>query len=148
MAKKLGKRRKQKMKNQITGTWKLKEFQIESPEGKTSDWGEKVHGLLIYTDNGYMSVSINKELINDPEQSEAENLFDSILFYSGTYQITDNVITHQVTEASNPSRIGREMIRYAELQGTEDSGSPEGNDLRLVTPQESFGRAILVWTRQ
>lgn len=127
------------MKDKVLGTWKLKQFQIESTEGKTSNWGKNIHGILIYADSGHMSVSINKDIENDPEQNEAQNLFDSILFYSGTYQVTDNVITHQVTEASNPTRIGREMIRYAEFKG---------NDLHLVTPKESFGRAILVWTKE
>lgn len=130
--------RAENMKNEIIGTWKLKQFQIESPEGKLNDWGKNAHGLLIYSDCGHMSVSINKDLENDTEQNEAQNLFDSILFYSGTYQVTDNLITHQVTEASNPIRIGREMIRYAEFKD---------NDLHLITPKESFGRAILIWKK-
>jgi hypothetical protein len=85
-----------------------------------------------------MSVSINKDIENDPEQTASENLFDSILFYSGTYRVDGDLIRHQVTEASNPSRIGKEMLRTAEIKGRE---------LHLKTPVESFGQATLVWER-
>ena len=92
---------------QLIGSWTLESFAIESPEGKRSDWGNNVHGLLIYALSGHMSVSINKDVENDPDQSAEQNLFDSILFYSGTYQVEGNLIRHQVTQASNPARIGK-----------------------------------------
>ncbi len=125
-------------KDQIIGTWKLDSFQIESPDGTRRDWGQNPHGLLIYSGTGHMSVSINKTVENDPDQNETQNLFDSILFYAGTYSVESNTIKHQVTEASNPDRIGREMIRFAEFNN---------NVVTLVTPKESFGRAILVWRK-
>lgn len=122
----------------VYGTWTLESFDLESVEKKVSPWGKSTHGLLIYSDTGHMSVSINKTVENDPEQTESENTFDSILFYSGTYQLDGEIIRHQVTNASNPTRIGKEMIRYATLT----------NDvMTLTTPQESFGRAILKWKR-
>ncbi len=122
---------------EICGTWKLDSFEIEDPTKRITPWGRNVHGLLIYADSGHMSVSINKAIDQDSE-SEIENLFDSILFYSGTYQFDGSVIRHQVTNASNPARIGKEMLRFASL---------EGSVLTLVSPQESFGRAILRWRR-
>jgi hypothetical protein len=120
------------------GTWHLVSFRLESKDGTRTDWGRDVHGLLIYAATGHMSVSINKAVEADPEQSDEQNLFDSILFYSGTYQVEGELIRHQVTNASNPARIGREMLRYAQL---------DGDTLTLTTPQESFGRAILVWKK-
>jgi hypothetical protein len=126
------------MKSEVLGSWLLQSFSLEDKEGKQTPWGSEANGLLIYAPTGHMSVSINKAVENDPTQSDAENLFDSILFYSGTYQVDGNVIRHQVTNASNPGRIGKEMIRYAELSG---------DVLTLATPVESFGRAILVWRR-
>lgn len=126
------------MHNSIKGTWGLQAFEIEEPKGVRRNWGRQAHGLLFYSPTGHMSVSINKAIENDPEQSDEQNLFDSILFYAGTYEVEGNLIRHQVTEASNPARIGKEMIRYAEL---------DGDTLTLTTPQESFGRAILVWKK-
>lgn len=124
--------------NQITGTWALAGFHIEDLDGHKREWGNAAQGLLIYAPTGHMSVSINKAVENDPEQNESQNLFDSILFYSGTYSVEGNTIKHKVTQASNPERIGKEMIRFAEY-----------NDdvVILVTPKESFGRAILTWRR-
>src|SRR5687768_5424010 len=122
---------------QVTGTWTLDRFEIESPEGARRPWGKNTHGLLIYASTGHMSVSINKEVVRESE-NEFEDLFDSILFYSGTYTVEGDLIRHQVTQASNPSRIGKEMLRYAEASG---------DTITLTTPNESFGRAILVWKR-
>jgi len=126
----------------LHGTWTLLSFEIENLEGIKKPWGNAAHGLLIYAPSGHMSVSINKAVEHDPEQTESENLFDSILFYSGTYLVNagsePNLIRHQVTQASNPARIGKEMLRYATLSGDE---------LELATPQESFGRGILRWKR-
>ena len=85
-----------------------------------------------------MSVSINKNVEDDPEQTKEQNLFDSILFYSGTYQLVCEKILHQVTNASNPDRIGKEMIRFATIAG---------DVLTLTTPLEKFGRAILKWRK-
>lgn len=86
-----------------------------------------------------MSVAINKDVIRDSNQSEVQDLFDSILFYAGTYQVEGSLVRHQVTEASNPARIGKEMLRYGEWQ--------TANRLRLSTPEETFGRAVLVWEK-
>lgn len=126
-----------KMKNQIVGTWLLESFLIESKQNEKRDWGTNVHGLLIYAPSGHMSVSINKD-VEKQSTVEAQNYFDSILFYSGTFSVDGEVVKHQVTEASNPNRIGKEQIRFAKL----------GNDLlTLTSPDESFGRAILTWRK-
>lgn len=122
----------------VLGSWTLESFEIESPEKKSSPWGKQTAGLLIYGETGHMSVSINKAVEEDPEQTECENLFDSILFYSGTYQLEGSLIRHQVTNASNPARIGKEMLRFAELSG---------DVITLTTPEEKFGRAILKWRK-
>lgn len=126
-----------KMKNQIVGTWLLESFLIESKQNEKRDWGTNVHGLLIYAPSGHMSVSINKD-VEIKSAVEAQNYFDSILFYSGTFSVDGEVVKHQVTEASNPNRIGKEQIRFAKL---------ENDLLTLTSPDESFGRAILTWRK-
>ncbi len=125
------------MKDQVVGTWELQSFEIEVLQGNRRSWGNRSHGLLLYTNSGHMSVSINKDVEKNAE-NDTQNIFDSILFYSGTYSVEGKVIKHQVTQASNPARIGKEMIRYAEL-----------NDgvLTLESPKESFGKAILKWKK-
>lgn len=125
------------MKNMVIGTWELESFLIENPQNEARNWGSNSQGLLIYTESGHMSVSINKDVENK-SAVEAQNFFDSILFYSGTYSVDGETIKHKVTQASNPKRIGKELIRIATL---------EGNLLTLISPPESFGRAILKWRK-
>ena len=126
-----------KMKNQIIGTWLLERFLIESPQKEQRKWGTNAHGLLIYTPSGHMSVSINRD-VEKKSEVDGQNYFDSILFYSGTFDVEGEIVTHRVTEASNPTRIGKEQIRFAKL---------EGSILTLTSPDESFGRAILTWKK-
>ena len=122
---------------EIRGTWLLESFDIEGLDKKIAPWGSNARGLLIYADTGHMSVSINRDL-TAKSTVDAENIFDSILFYSGTYRVEGNTITHQVTNASNPARIGKQMLRYASL---------DGDLFTVASPLESFGRAILKWRR-
>ena len=125
------------LKSEIVGTWKLESFEIEDTEKKISQWGKNTRGLLIYSESDQVSVNISKD-VEVNSQNEAENVLDSILFYSGSYRVEGNLIRHQVTIASNPTRVGKEMLRYAEI---------DGDRVILTTPFESFGRAFLIWKR-
>lgn len=118
--------------NSFVGTYKLESFEIEETSGLKRSWGKDVHGLLIYTSDGHMSVSINKAVENKSD-NDSKNIFDSILFYSGTCAVEGDVITHKVTEASNPQRIGKDMIRYAKTEGTRVTLSGSAN---LASPTE------------
>jgi hypothetical protein len=125
------------MKSNIFGSWELERFDIIEPSKTTRPWGKKSSGLLIYTADCHMSVSINRD-IEPTSFQDPKSIFDSILFYSGTYKVVGDIISHQVMNASNPSRIGKEMIRYAELQR---------DLLTLKSPVETFGQAVLVWRK-
>jgi len=124
-------------KDQLAGTWRLESFDIEEPSKNIRAWGKASHGLLIYTADGHMSVSINRE-IEKKSGNDLKDQFDSVLFYSGTYSIQGTEIHHWVTEASDPKRIGKNQVRFAHL---------EGDTLTLKSPVESFGQAILVWRK-
>lgn len=125
------------MKNKIVGTWLLERFLIESPQKEQRNWGDNAHGLLIYSPSGHMSVSINRD-VEKKSDVDGQNYFDSILFYSGIFDVDGEIVKHQVTEASNPNRIGKEQVRFAKL---------ENDILTLTSPDESFGRAILTWRK-
>lgn len=129
------------MNQKLIGTWELVTFEMEDLEGNRKPWGKNTHGLLIYTPTGHMSVSINKSL--EPSGSgEAQDIYDSILFYSGTYSSEGGLVHHQVAHASNPSRIGKEMIRNLRF-----FTDPSGVYIELSSPKESFGRGIVTWRR-
>ena len=76
------------MKN-ITGTWELQSFEIEDLQGNRRSWGNGTQGLLLYTNSGHMSVSINKN-VEKKSDNDTQNIFDSILFYRNwwKFQIT------------------------------------------------------------
>jgi hypothetical protein len=118
------------------GTWALEAFTIEHPEKGKREWGSNLRGLLIYSSTGHVSVAINKD-IKESGNPDKDTL-DAMLFYAGTFEVSGTTISHNVTIASSPSRVGREMIRYASL---------DGDLLTLTTPQESYGTAKLVWRR-
>ena len=120
----------------ISGPWTLKSFMITPPDGNQRHWGNGIRGLLIYDPTGHMSVSINKVI--QSTGSPDKDTLDAMLFYAGTYRIEGNTIRHDVTIASNPNRVGREMIRFAQV---------DGNRLILTTPPESYGIATLVWEK-
>jgi hypothetical protein len=122
----------------LFGSWDLETFEIEDKEGNRKSWGENLKGLLIYSPCGRMSVGINKSIIESGD-GWAEDCLDSVLFYSGTYQIHDSHIYHLVEVASDPDRIGKTLIRSAQLDSLR---------LRLTSPIETFGRAILTWKRR
>jgi hypothetical protein len=124
------------MKSFYCGTWALESFTIEHPEKGKRDWGSNLRGLLIYSSSGHVSVAINKD-IKESGNPEKDTL-DAMLFYAGTFEVSGTTISHNVTIASSPARVGREMIRYASL---------DGDVLTLTTPQESYGTAKLVWRR-
>ena len=120
---------------EVIGSWDLESFIIEKPGGSRRNWGDDASGLLIYTEAGTMSVSINSKV----KGSDLAAQFKSILFYSGTFDVkNDNTIVHNVTQASDPSRIGKEMVRKALLNGKK---------LTLIGEGE-FGVAKVVWVRR
>lgn len=120
----------------IVGSWALESFDIEKLDKTVAPWGKNATGLLIFAPSGHMSVSINRDL--GEGDSEAQRIFDSILFYSGTFRVEGDTVYNLVQNASNPARIGKEMTRFASLAG---------DLLTLTTPKESFGTATLRWRR-
>ncbi|MBI2791611.1 MAG: lipocalin-like domain-containing protein [Gammaproteobacteria bacterium] len=123
-------------KTDLIGTWKLIDFKITKPDGQTKDWGPKSNGVLIYDESGHMSTSINS---GADTNVAAKDLDKNILFYAGTYEVTDkNQVHHFVTNASDPKRIGKEMIRNAEITNQKY--------LRLTADGE-YGQANLLWEK-
>ena len=122
---------------ELIGSWNLISFEIEK-DGISRPWRDKSHGLLIYTAEGTVSVSINAVLNHQNAIMDSKELFDSILFYAGTYETSDgNVVVHHVTNATDPNRIGKDMIRTTRLDGK----------FLHIEGRGSFGIAKIVWER-
>ena len=120
---------------ELEGTWRLVSFEIIDPDGNISPWGAQVHGTLIYAplskSSGWMSASINRAI-------EDGDSLDSCLFYSGRYEYLGTELRHFVTEATDPHRIGKTLIRYPVW---------DGSTLKLKSPTQPWGTAIICWQK-
>ena len=119
------------MEKNILGVWSLKDFLIEDKDG-CRKWRENAHGILIYNEKNYMSVSINSNITSDA-------ILDSMLFYSGTFEVVGDTVKHLVANATDPGRIGKTMIRKIKFD--------ENKNLFLIA-QGDFGTATLIWKKQ
>lgn len=122
-------------KAQLVGSWELLEFLLQK-DGVSRQWNNNAHGLLLYTDDGHVSVSINSQ-VEGAGASDTATL-SSILFYAGTFEIRGNQVVHHVCNASDPNRVGKDMIRDAEL----------GDGLLALIARGDFGEARLVWRKK
>lgn len=109
----------------LVGTWQLVEFKYENEAQEMVSWGNHPTGLLIYTPDGYMSLSVNNE--------------DDIFFYAGKYSVNSkSQVLHEITNASNPTRIGKQLIRN--IQMNEDQ-------LTLSSTGDEFGKGFITWRK-
>ena len=113
---------------ELNGAWQLESWTIgySDRDDFTYPYGEDPQGLLLYTDDGWMSASISRKerarLPQDvsfrklPDEARAE-AFASYFHYAGRYRIVDGDVVHYVTQSLNPNFPGTEQLRHAELDG-------------------------------
>lgn len=124
--------------NEVTGNWNLLSFEITSREGNVSRWRDRSSsGILIYTEDGKMSVAINSEVSKFSSLRDPEEILQSCLFYAGTYKVCEEIIEHHVQFATNPNRISQIMTRRYELSHSQLTLYGDGG----------YGTSKLVWTR-
>jgi hypothetical protein len=112
----------------IIGMWRIESFELERTNGVTVSWAETIKGTLLYTDDGFVSVSLNGKLKEDFK----------ILFYSGTFELNrDGVIKHYVWNASDPNRVNKTMKRRACLH----------DGVLTLYAEGEYGKAKLKWTK-
>jgi hypothetical protein len=114
----------------IVGTWTLTAADKLLPDGtRTLDYGDKPHGLLIFTADGYYSIQIYradriKFSSGDKFKGTAQEYKDASLGMSvhfGRYTVDSDkhTITFQVDRASFPNWDGTTQVRPYELNGDE-----------------------------
>lgn len=113
---------------QLVGTWQLESWSIgyEDREAISNPFGEEPRGLLIYSDDGWMSASIcRRERALLPANESPRKLADAVLaaaygsyfHYAGRYRIVAGDVVHYVSQSLNPNFPGTEQLRHAELDG-------------------------------
>tara|TARA_R110000823_G_scaffold198080_3_gene329120 strand:+ start:3648 stop:4112 length:465 start_codon:yes stop_codon:yes gene_type:complete len=113
---------------QLCGTWKLESWTIgySDRDEISSPFGDDPEGILIYTPESWMSVSINRRgrarLPEDvsfariPEGLKAA-AYSASFHYAGRYEVREGCVIHTVTHSLNPNFPGTEQVRHAELDG-------------------------------
>lgn len=122
----------------LVGSWHLKKFFVTDKTGVTREWQQGCgEGLLIYSSDGHMSVSINAEPATLQELAEHELILQRCLFYAGTYEVNETEVTHRVMFATSGQRIGEEMKRAFHLS----------NDQLTLKAFGEYGSSELIWER-
>ncbi len=115
-------------KEDLQGSWQLESWTIgySDRDDFTYPYGEDPQGLLLYTNDGWMSASIARHerapLPEDvsfrkiPDELRAD-AFASYFHYAGRYRVVDGDVIHYVSQSLNPNFPGTEQVRHAELDG-------------------------------
>ncbi|KGE03871.1 lipocalin-like domain-containing protein [Pseudohaliea rubra] len=115
-------------KEALIGTWQLESWTVgySNREDFSTPFGEDPKGLLLYTEDDWMSASIARSdrhtLPQDvpfrklPEEKLAQ-AYLSYFHYAGRYRVLEGDIIHYVTQSLNPNFVGTEQLRHAELDG-------------------------------
>lgn len=112
--------------NDLIGAWRLVSCLNIDESGNTSEGplGARPRGLLIYSANGYMSVSImrsdqNIKFWNSPRESSSsasENPQMNYIGYSGKWRLENGAaIVHEVEVSAHPQMVDTEQFREMTL---------------------------------
>ncbi|MEV0929285.1 lipocalin-like domain-containing protein [Streptomyces phaeochromogenes] len=122
---------------EVVGVWRLASYTEVGEDGGTvaGPLGEAPAGLLIYTADGHVAVSMMKT-------GDAPAL-ETYMGYSGQWRLAGDRMTHRVQVSAHPRMAGTEQIRRVALDG-------ETLSLRGTAVTPVGGRAperVLTWRR-
>jgi hypothetical protein len=113
--------------NPLIGTWKLVSWENRTLDGQVSyPFGKDAAGYIIYTNDGYMFVSIMRakrepfasgDLLGGSLEEKA-NAAETYLSYGGRYEYQGDAVIHHVELSLFPNWVGGEQERLVELSGT------------------------------
>jgi len=128
----------------IAGVWRLDSFESRDERGAVSrPMGERLSGLLIYTETGWMSVHVARAertrfASDDPllatADEQARAFATAFIFYSGRYEVDGDCVRHFVETSVHPNWTGTVFERVFAL---------EDDRLMLRTPPIGLGGAAI-----
>jgi hypothetical protein len=112
----------------LAGAWRLVSYHDVDDAGRTSagPLGENPSGLLIYTVDGYVSVSM---------------MGPRFMGYAGRWHRDGDLVTHRIEVTPRPDWVGTDQVRTAELAGDRLTLHAE------TTVDGRPQRRVLVWRR-
>ena len=88
--------------------------------------GENAVGYIMYTNDGYMSVSMASK--NRPKRSSGDLTggtkeekiaeAETYITYCGTYEFYEDRVVHNIEMALFPNRVGSSQVRYYRIKGS------------------------------
>ncbi|GAB2923712.1 hypothetical protein GCM10027047_21060 [Rhodococcus aerolatus] len=93
-------------RDEILGAWRLAEATQHDSSGQVvgHPFGEEPAGLILYTDDGYMSATITSAVSDD---------LPSV--YAGPFEVTDDEVVHHVEVGEDPAGAGTVQHRGAHV---------------------------------
>jgi hypothetical protein len=134
---------------ELAGSWKLVSIKTEISDTKeTVDiFGPHPLGFGVFTAEGRWIVVISASGLSEPEnEQQRAAVYNALGAYSGRYKLVGSQLTIKVDVASNPGTIGREQIRFVELNGDRLVLTAPRDRLRRLGGREGVG--IVMWERE
>ena len=101
----------------LVGTWILEKSENPMPDGSLVSYCTGVHGLIIYTAEGYVSVALNCDPVGHGQ--EPADISGRKFFYAGLYHFDGVRAVHKMLNASQPELIGEVFTRDVTIRGSE-----------------------------
>jgi len=110
----------------LVGTWQLKSFSLIVVDTKETSrpYGENPTGYIQFSPGGHMVMFLAAGGLKPPASgsytdAERADVHRGIVgAYAGTYAVEGNKVTYHVLTSWRPEWIGRDQIRYFEIDGT------------------------------
>jgi Lipocalin-like domain len=112
----------------LAGTWRLVAWRRIAQDGGVSyPLGDDASGLLVYTEDGRMAVTLaaanRPELgTNDPLGGDVEkraHAYSTCLAYAGDYEVRGDTVVHRIDVSLFPNWSGEEQVRPFTYDGSE-----------------------------
>ena len=127
--------------DELVGSWRLEAYLSVGENGGVSEGplGPHPEGLLIYSPDGHMSVSMMRA---DHEPSRGGSPVTRFMGYAGTWRLDGQRVVHEVTVSSHSYMVGTRQVRDLSL----DDGllTLSGSARAAGGPPE---RRVLTWRR-
>jgi len=134
----------QSMKDKVIGTWKLVAYVDPNPGASDDRETKNPKGYITYDATGHMTAQIDRRddrpkfkagNRNKGTPEELQAAFAHYTAYFGTYTINekDATITHHLEASIYPNEIGRDNLRYYDV---------EGNRLIYTVPAMKAGKRL------
>jgi Lipocalin-like domain len=144
-------RETRRARNALVGTWRLIRWENRSIDGQTTyPLGEDAQGLIMYGDDGYMSVALMRarretfgagDLLGGTAEEKAKAA-EEYVSYCGRYEFEGETVIHHVELSLFPNWVGADQERLVEIDG--DRLTLSTRPLLLDGIEQT---AYLVWKR-